>query len=155
AAAHGLYSREHNLIWDMSQPAWVNTLKSQAVSSQTAKNNLSAAIQNRIGYYIAGGTKFDEIDVYNESYNNGQLGANRSYLKLYRAAGIAKIYHDAKVAAVGYSPRVMVNDYAILQGSSNEFGAHLDTLQQAGINAGYGPVVDGIGLQYYSSNMNQ
>src|SRR5262249_50637390 len=81
--------------------------------------------------------------------------SSSSYWKLYGAAGIAKIYHDAKAAAVGYTPRIMVNDYAILQGSSNEFGAHLDTLQQAGINAGYGPVVDGVGLQYYSSNSKE
>jgi GH35 family endo-1,4-beta-xylanase len=155
AAAHGLYSREHNLIWDMSQPDWVNTLKSQAITNQTAKNNLSSAIQNRLGYYIGGGTKFDEIDIYNESYNNGQLGTNSSYWKLFGAAGIAKLYHDAKAAAVGYSTRIMVNDYGILQGSSNEFGAHLDALQQAGITAGYGNVVDGVGLQYYSSNLNE
>ncbi len=155
AAAHGLYSREHNLIWDMSQPDWVNTLKTQAVTSQTAKNNLSAAVQSRIGYYIAGGTKFNEIDVYNESYNRGQLGANNTYWNLFGPAGIAKIYHDAKTAAVGYSPKVMVNDYGILQGSSNEFGQHVDTLQQAGVNAGYGRVVDGIGMQYYSSNLNE
>jgi GH35 family endo-1,4-beta-xylanase len=155
AAVHGLYSRQHNLIWDMSQPDWVNTLKSQAVTSQTANNNLSAAIQSRMNYYLAGGAKFDEIDLYNESYNNGQLGNANSYWRLYGAAGIAKIYHDGKTTAVGYTPRIMVNDYGILQGSSNPFGAHLDSLQQAGIDAGYGPVVDGIGLQYYSNNFNE
>jgi GH35 family endo-1,4-beta-xylanase len=155
AASHGLYSREHNLIWEMSQPDWVNTLKTQAASSQTAKNNLSAAIQSRMNYYLAGGTKFDEIDLYNESYNNGQLGSNSSYWKLYGASGIAKIYHDAKTATAGYTPRIMLNDYGILQGSSNQFGAHLDALQQAAIDAGYGTVVDGVGLQYYSNNLNE
>jgi hypothetical protein len=108
-----------------------------------------------MGYYIAGGTKFDEIDLYNESYNNGQLGGASSYWNLFGPAGIAKIYHDAKTAAVGYTPRIMVNDYGILQGSSNQFGAHLDTLQEAGIDAGYGPVVNGVGLQYYSNNLNE
>ncbi|HVT30399.1 MAG TPA: endo-1,4-beta-xylanase [Lacipirellulaceae bacterium] len=155
AASHGLYSREHNLIWDMSQPDWVDSLKTQAVASQAAKNNLSAAIQNRIGYYIAGGTKFNEIDIYNESYNRGQLGGNNTYWNLYGPTGIAKIYHDAKVAATGYSPKLVVNDYGILQGNSDAFGKNLDSLQQAGVAAGYGPVVDAIGMQYYSSNLNE
>ena len=149
AAAHGMHTRLHNLIWNGNQPAWVDSLRSDAITSSTAKAQLLGAIENRIGYYI-GGTGYDQVDVYNESYQDGVVdGSPTQYWQLYGAAGVAKIYHDAGAASP--ASKMFVNDFAVLQGSSNGFNQHIDTIQQAGINAGYGAVVDGIGLQVLCS----
>ena len=153
AAAHHMHARQHNLIWEGNQPEWINALKIQAISSTSAKAKLSAAIDSRIGYYLASGdTKYDQIDVYNESYNDGELGGPETYLHLLGMSGIAQIHHDAKQAALqaGYAPALFVNDYGALQGVSNQYSQHIEALRQAGLDAGYGEVVDGIGLQYYT-----
>ncbi len=153
AAAHHMHARQHNLIWEGNQPEWINALKNQAIRSNSAKAKLSAAIDSRIGYYLASSdTKYDQIDVYNESYNDGELGGPETYLHLFGMRGIAKIHHDAKQAALqaGYAPALFVNDYGALQGVSNQYSQHIEALRQAGLDAGYGEVVDGIGLQYYT-----
>ncbi len=152
AAAHDMHTRLHNLIWNGNQPAWVDSLRSDAITSSTAKSQLLSAIENRIGYYI-GGTGYDQVDVYNESYQDGVVdGSPTQYWQLYGAAGVAKIYHDAGAASP--ASKMFVNDFAVLQGSSNGFNQHIDTIQQAGVDAGYGDVVDGIGLQFYAPDLS-
>lgn len=150
AKAKHLQSRLHNVIWEEQAPAWVNELRAQALTDPAAKTALINAINNRIRYFVGNpNAKFDAIDVYNQSWKDGQQGPPDSFWNLLGAAGIAKIYHDAKLAAP--ASQMFVNDYEVLQGSSNEFGKHIDTLQQAGVAAGYGDVVDAIGLQYYTA----
>jgi GH35 family endo-1,4-beta-xylanase len=150
AAAHNLHTRLHNLLWENNQPGWVQTLKQNATTSNSAKSDLANAIATRESYYLGNGMHFNEADIYNESWNDGENnpGNTESYWALYGAAGIAKIYHDS--AILNPFTKTFVNDYAVLQGSSDSFGRHLDTIN----GAGYGNVVGGIGLQYYTGNVN-
>jgi endo-1,4-beta-xylanase len=152
AAAHNMHTRLHSLIWNGNQPDWVDSLRAAAVSNPSSKSQLFDAIESRIGYYV-GGTGYDEVDVYNESYNDGVLeGSPNQYWQLYGAAGVAKLYQDAGAASP--SSKMFVNDFAVLQGSSNGFNEHIDTIQQAGVDADYGNVVDGIGLQFYAPDVS-
>ena len=82
AQSNNMNVRMHNLIWGTQQPAWVNTLITNAQSSNPAvsgpaKTNLMNAIVNRIKYYVGDGDndvndgdrarKYFEIDVLNEA----------------------------------------------------------------------------------------
>lgn len=165
AAAHRQQVRMHNLIWEDIQPQWVNTLRMQAAGgSASAKSELRNAISARIDYYVgdgAGGApdranQYAELDVYNESYDAGQLGGNDSYWNIFGASGIADIYGEAKQAiqAAGAETKLFVNDYNL--GDANYLDGymeHIDTLRQAAIAAGHGQIVDAIGLEYYSNSL--
>jgi GH35 family endo-1,4-beta-xylanase len=132
-----------------------------------SRASLRTAISNRIDYYVGTGTatdrakKYYEIDVYNESYHTGADPAAlpHNYWHAYQATGIADIYREVRdtVAASGASAKVFVNDYSVLSGT--DYGGyyvnHIEALRQAGITAGYGDVVQGIGGQYYPSSLAQ
>ena len=112
---HNMHARLHNMLWDDSQPAWVDSLKAQAVTDDGAKSSLLTAIDNRVSYYAGDAdSNYDEIDVYNESYNRGQKGGPETYWNLYGASGIADIYHNAKLAstAAGNSSKMFLNEFA-------------------------------------------
>lgn len=153
ARAHGLAARQHNAIWDFApqSPEWVLDLRAQALADQTAKDDLREAIRDRIEYYVGNphGT-FDSIDVYNESWNHGERGTADTFWNLYGAEGVAEIYHEAKTAAP--DSRLWVNDFLVVQNHSDEFNRHIDEIRKAGVDAGYGEVVDAIGIEYYHNN---
>ncbi len=167
AQAHNMTARTHNLIWGPTsststsqQPAWVvSLLNSAAAGDATAKTNLSAAITNRINYYVGGtakrSLKYSEIDVYNESYHTGQTDSFAgNYWNIYGASGIANIYNQvaAAVAASGASTKIFVNEYNVLQNNGTDYATfyvnHIDQIRDAG------GAVSGIGIQYYPNSTN-
>jgi endo-1,4-beta-xylanase len=177
AKAHNMTAREHNLVWGMQQPSWVNTLLTNAQSSDpttaaNAKASLSSAITSRIGYYIGGtvtgstdkrGADFIEMDGLNESLHTGP------YWKIYGASGIADIYHQSVQAlvAAGSHAGVYLNEFNVFQNSPQSINTNVpagSNPTQSGSdayanwyrqnvedlnNAGFGKVVTGIGAQYY------
>jgi endo-1,4-beta-xylanase len=159
AAAHDMHTRLHNLLFEEVQPDWVNSLKSKAGrGDKNAKTSLTNAINSRIGYFVGNKeSQFDEIDVYNESYNAGQNGGRSTYWNIYGPSGIASIYSNSKKAATaaGYNPRMFVNEAGVLSDSQfgNGYAQNIEALRQAGLDAGYGDVVGGIGLQFYESSL--
>jgi hypothetical protein len=76
-----------------------------------------------------------------------------------QATGIANIYGEVRdsIAASGASAKVFVNDYSVLSGTDygNYYGQHIEAIRQAGIAAGYGDVVQGVGGQYYATGLSQ
>jgi GH35 family endo-1,4-beta-xylanase len=181
--AHPMRVRMHNLIWgdnsnNGQQPSWVlnnssNGLLDLAYPNNTVpKNDLRTEISERVDHYVGTGSasdrahKYAEIDVYNESYHTGadpnipdgspigEPDYRRNYWNVYQAQGIADIYREVKqtIADAGAATKVFVNDYSVL-GSSTAYMQHIETLRQAGIAAGYGDVVDGIGAQYYPGSL--
>jgi GH35 family endo-1,4-beta-xylanase len=159
AKAHDMHSRLHNMLFAEVQPAWVEALKTAAGDGNAAaKTSLTDAIAARTAYYVGNkSSQFNEIDVYNESYTGGQLGNKYTYWNLYGAGGIATIYNNAKLAAAGasYAPKLFVNDAGALSDSKygNGYAQNIEALRQAALNAGYGEVVGGIGLQFYESGL--
>jgi endo-1,4-beta-xylanase len=178
AKAHNMNAREHNLIWGNQQPGWVNTLLTNAQSSDpttaaNAKASLTSAITNRIAYYVGGtvtgGTDkraadFIEMDGLNESLHTAP------YWKIYGASGIADIYHQsvqAIAATPGSHAGVYLNEYNVFQNSPQSINTNVPAGSpptQSGSdnyanwyrqnvedlnNAGFGKVVTGIGVQYY------
>ena len=167
AAANQLTARMHNMIWEQVQPAWVNTLRQRAANGDAAaKNDLRNAISSRIDYYVGDGAagnadrakEYAELDVYNESYSSGQYGDNTSYWNVYGVNGIASIYGETKRAVqdAGASTKLFVNDYTFSDDPNymEGFMRHVDSLRQAGNDAGYGEIVDAIGLQYYKGKLS-
>lgn len=166
AQSHHMNVRMHNLIWGNQQPAWVNTLITNAKSSNPsvaaqAKADLMQAITNRIAYYVGDGDadtndgdrarRYLEIDVLNEALREG------TYWDIFGAAGIAEIYkkvQDAAVAA-GADTRLYTNEYNIFNyanspdtGSADTYANwYRDNVEDIN-NAGFGEVVTGIGVQY-------
>lgn len=130
ARDNGMYLRGHNLIYERDQPNWVKPLSNSA---------MRAEISERIDYYAPLG--FDELDVYNESYNGGELGGSGTYFNRLGRAGIAGIYNEV---AAETDAKLFVNDYAALQGAHAGFAQHIDALRAAGAS------VEGIGLEYYA-----
>jgi GH35 family endo-1,4-beta-xylanase len=151
-------------------------LLDQAWSGNTTSKNAlwgdpNNEISERIDYYVGTGTtndrahKYYELDVYNESYHTGadpnipdgmsagEADYRRNYWNVYGASGIAAIHNEIKqtLAASGASTKVFVNEYGVLTNSDygDYYIRHINELRQAGIVAGYGSVVDGIGAQYY------
>jgi GH35 family endo-1,4-beta-xylanase len=166
AAAHNMGARQHNLIWSAEplsgdeQPTFVNNLLTTAGGSDptaaaAAASTLRTDISNRINYYVdpARG-KYSQVDVYNESYNNGaHNSATTTYWHAYGAAGIASIYNEVnqKLAAAGQNARTYVNDYNILQNGgsyANPYLQHIETIEN-GDNDPNNGTVGGIGVQYY------
>jgi GH35 family endo-1,4-beta-xylanase len=176
AQSHGMRARMHNLLWgdnsfNGQQPSWVlnntNTgLLDQAYlgTNPSAAADLRAEISERIDYYVGTGASTDrahrylELDVYNESFHTGPdpgLAADlrHNYWNVYGAAGIADIYREVQqaIADSGTPAKAFVNEYGVL--GSGDYGAwyfdHIEQLRQAGVAAGYGDVVGGIGVQHY------
>jgi len=132
-----------------------------------SRASLRTAISNRIDYYVGTGTaadrarKYTEIDVYNESYHTGADPAAlpHNYWNAYGATGVADIYREVRdtIAASGATAKVFVNDYSVLGGTDygQYYVSHIESIRQAGIAAGYGDVVQGIGGQYYPNGLSQ
>jgi GH35 family endo-1,4-beta-xylanase len=161
AQAHHMNVRMHNLIWGSQQPSFATTLLSQAAAgSMTSQTNLRNAITSRINYYVGTGTasdranKYQQLDVYNESYHTGSTVAG-SYWNVYTPTGIADMYRQAHAAAPNVP--LFVNDYNIFEDGgdrfANYYAQHIEQLRSAGIAAGFGDVVGGIGTQYYPNNI--
>jgi GH35 family endo-1,4-beta-xylanase len=137
-----------------------------------------AAINNRINYYVGTGTPTDrsinytELDVHNEEVH--QRGPQLA-LGVGGDADIFKTVKD-RVAAAGANTRLYVNEYNVLQNSpasiaappsgssnypyvgndtgsdqyANWYRQNIDDIQNAAIDKGYGPVISGVGSQYYA-----
>lgn len=165
AKKNNLSMRQHNLIWGNQQPAWVNTLLTNAQSANpttaaNAKTQLTAAIVNRINYYVGGtaarANGYIELDVLNEALHQGP------YWSIYGAAGVADIYNKvAQAAAAAGNPnlRLYTNEYNVLQFSTNPSTGASDPYANwyrqnvSDIrNALAGPTVSGIGVQYYADS---
>ncbi len=166
ADAHHMSTRMHNLIWGTQQPAWVNSLISDAGSSNPAisgpaKTNLMNAIVNRIAYYVGDGDtdkndgdrskKYVELDVLNEALRAP------TYQNIFGTQGIAQIYKKVQdaVTAAGANTRLYTNEYNVLQYSTDPVTNASDLYAnwyrrevEAYNNAGSGQVVTGIGVQY-------
>jgi GH35 family endo-1,4-beta-xylanase len=173
AEAHNMRARMHNLIWGDSQsngqqPGWVLNNNQNGVLDQADLGNSAAAaaemrdeISERIDYYVGDGpggredfsNRYVELDVYNESFHTGADGPASNYWHVYGPTGVADIYRETKaaVAASGGSAKLFVNEYSVLGGGDygNWYTRHIESIRNAGIAAGYGDVVDGIGAQYY------
>jgi GH35 family endo-1,4-beta-xylanase len=177
AQSHNMRARMHNLLWgdnsfNGQQPSWVlsgnstSGLLDQAYlgTNPNAAADLRAEISERIDYYVGAGSasdrahKYVELDVYNESFHTGQdpnlaEDLKHNYWNVYGTAGIADIYREVRdrVAASGAAAKVFVNEYSVL--SSGDYGNwyfdHIEELRQAGVTAGYGDVLGGIGVQHY------
>jgi GH35 family endo-1,4-beta-xylanase len=164
--------RMHNLIWGTQQPTWVNTLITNAGSSNPAisgpaKASLMAAIANRISYYIGDGDadvndgdrarKYVEIDVLNEALRDDANDTTDppTYWEIYGAQGVAQIYKMVKdaVEAAGANTRLYTNEYNIFQfsdpngGGSDPYANWYRRNVEDINNAGFGQVVTGIGIQ--------
>jgi GH35 family endo-1,4-beta-xylanase len=132
----------------------------------TSRASLRTAISNRIDTYVgtgaAGdrGNKYYEIDVYNESYHTGAdpFALPHNYWNAYGASGVADIYREVRdtIAAADGAAKVFVNDYSVLSGTDygRYYTEHIEGIRSAGIAAGYGDVVQGIGGQYYPSSLS-
>jgi GH35 family endo-1,4-beta-xylanase len=165
AQSNNMNVRMHNLIWGNQQPPWVNTLITNAQSSNPAvsgpaKTNLMNAIVNRIKYYVGDGDndmndedrarKYAEVDVLNEALREG------TYWDIFGAQGIADIYSKVKDAVdkAGANTRLYTNEYNIFQFANNPDGSGADpyanwyrrNVEEIN-NAGFGQVVTGIGIQ--------
>ena len=99
-----------------------------------------------------------ELDVYNESFHTGQdpnlaTDLKHNYWNVYGTAGIADIYREVRdqIAASGAATKVFVNEYSVLGAGDygNWYFDHIEELRQAGVTAGYGDVLGGIGVQHY------
>ena len=143
AKSHQMMARMHNVIWGSQQPTWVNTLLTNAQSSNpttaaAAKASLNTAITNRIGYYVGGGDTaagvipaspgnqlntvtgdvrskdYSQIDVLNEA----ELTA--PYWTVLGASGTANVYKQVATAAAnaGANVKLYTNEYNVLQFSS-------------------------------------
>jgi GH35 family endo-1,4-beta-xylanase len=176
AEAHNMRARMHNLIWgdgqsNGQQPGWVlnntqNGLLDQADlgGSATAAADMRAEISERIDYYVGDGpggredhsARYVELDVYNESYHTGELGPPSNYWHVYGPSGVADIYRETKEAIVasGGKARLFVNEYSVLGSDdyADWYMRHIESIRSAGIAAGYGDVVEGIGAQYYPNS---
>jgi GH35 family endo-1,4-beta-xylanase len=163
ASQNDLRMRMHNLIWGNQQPTWVNTLLTNAQSSNpataaAAKADLRQEISERIAYYIGDGAGTDWSDNYQEVDILNEFAHVPVYVDIFGVEGIAEIYSEARAAvqATGNPVKLFTNEYNILQWSddletpaanddpyANWYRRHVDELRES---AGH---VDGIGVQYY------
>ena len=156
AQSHDLTTRMHTLAYDLdsNDPTWVNNLRSQAVSSAAAKTDLRNAISSRIDYYLppTRAAKVDAVDVFNESYQSECCRGSSSYMALFGADGIAGVFNELQQKLGSASTKLFVNEYESLiyaNGNAAGYLPHIEKIMQAGVAAGYGQVVDGIGTQHY------
>jgi len=174
AEQHNLDVRMHNLIWNQSQPTYVNNLfNSSGVATGSNLTKLSSDIQNRINYYVGGNNAqsgpangqpralaYQQMDVLNEGLH---ATTTDNYSASYGVSGIANIYNEVAnaVKAAGANTQLYINDYDVIQGSTNpQTGAsdpyanwYLNEAQQLN-SAGYGNVVGGFGVEGYISSGN-
>jgi GH35 family endo-1,4-beta-xylanase len=169
AEQHDLDVRMHNLIWDQEQPAYVNNLfNSSGVATGSNVATLSSDIQNRINYYVGGknaqsgpandqarALAYQQMDVLNEALH---ATTTDNYWSTYGASGVANIYNEVAnaVKTAGANTKLYINDYSVIQGSSNpQTGAsdpyanwYLNEAQQIN-SAGYGNILGGLGVEAY------
>jgi GH35 family endo-1,4-beta-xylanase len=154
------------------QPSWVLNAdsatglldKAYLGTDPNAANDLRGEISERIDYYVGTGAvsdrahKYGEIDLYNESYHTGADPSlpeilKHNYWNVYQATGVADIYREVRdtIAASGATTKVFVNEYGSIGGSDYApwYMNHIEQIRQAGIAAGYGDVIGGIGIQHY------
>jgi GH35 family endo-1,4-beta-xylanase len=178
ARMHAMIWGDQNPTWvlDTTTNAPVGTgVLAQAVTGNTAP--YLSAINNRINYYVGTGTptdpstKYIELDVHNEELH--RIGPWR----VLGAAGEANMFKTVadRVAAAGANTRLYVNEFNVLQNApasvsipasgsasypysgvssgldvyANYYRQNIDDIQNAAIAAGYGPVISGVGSQYY------
>jgi GH35 family endo-1,4-beta-xylanase len=159
AQSHHMQVRMHNLIWQEQQPAWAKSLLTQAAAGDiAAKNDLRADIDSRINYYVGTGAatdraaQYSQMDVYNESYHSGAL-RNDSYWAAYSPTGIADIFRQ--VHSVAPNVQLMTNEYNVFANEDNwgkAYQQNIEAIRSAGLSAGFGDVVSGIGAQYYAND---
>lgn len=158
ADAHGMTSRLHTLAYDRDQndPKWVRDLRNQAVSSSTAKTKLRKAISSRIDYYAPRAARTEAIDVFNESYQSDYDIGKASYMKLFGASGLMNVFNElkgdlgtAKTKLYLNESQALIYSYNGSDGRAAGYPAHVEQMMQAGIDAGYGNLVGGIGTQHY------
>jgi GH35 family endo-1,4-beta-xylanase len=182
ARMHTLMWGDQNPSWvlDTSTNAPVGTgVLAQAVAGNTTPYR--TAISNRIDYYVGTGTasdrdrKYFELDVHNENLH--RIGP----WSVLGAAGEASIFKEVAdtVAASGANTKLYLNEFNVLQNSANSirvpttadtssypytgvasgsdayanwYRQNIDDIQNAAVAAGYGPVISGVGSQYYVAN---
>ncbi len=163
AAEHALTARMHTLIWDTEQqPAWVVSADSKSPGLLTrahggdadAKRELLEEIDERIAYYVKERARhYQELDVLNESLHRPR------YYQVLGDDGLAELFRkvDAATKAGGASTRLYLNEYNLLQWStnplvpdagpdpySNWYRRHAEAVLAHG-----GPLT-GLGVQYYA-----
>lgn len=154
AEASGKRVRMHGVLWDVSEPAWVDQLQDAALHGSdpsqrdAAKAELRAAISERIRYFVAErARRYDELDVLNEGVHRPM------YYDIFGVEGVAGIYSEVKaaVAAAGASTRIVPNEYDVFQ-SLGKIGDPYANWYRRSVEAlrGAGGAVDGIGIQYYA-----
>jgi GH35 family endo-1,4-beta-xylanase len=153
------------------QPSWVlnsdstsGLLDKAYAGDATARNDLRGEISERIDYYVGTGAtsdrshKYTELDVYNESYHTGEDPSlatilKHNYWNVYQPGGIADIYRETrdKIAAAGSGTKIFVNEWGAIGGAdyATWYMNNIEQIRQAGIAAGYGDVLGGIGVQHY------
>ena len=154
AARQGLRVRMHGVLWDMSEPRWVDALQQTALHGETpaaraaAQADLRAAISRRIQYFVRDrARRYFELDLLNEAVHRPM------YYQLFGTDGVAGLYNEAQAAvqAAGAVTRLMPNEFDVFQWSdakgdpyANWYRKHVADLRRAGA------AVDGIGIQYYA-----
>jgi hypothetical protein len=136
----------------MQQPPWITLLTAQGAVDATAKASLLGEIQERIGYYVHDRTtRFEQLDVYNESYHTGSSLPAANYWTIYGPAGIADIYNQVGIAAQQggvKNLKLFTNEYNVLCDGNDAYGnwyrEHLEMIRSNNGNLG------GVGIQYYS-----
>jgi GH35 family endo-1,4-beta-xylanase len=173
AEANGMRARMHNLIWanddGAEQPSWARAMLDNPMSIDAAsgKQNIDALrdeISERIDYYIGDGPggrpelsqRYQEVDIYNESWHTGVNTAesDANYWDRYGAAGVAGIYEEAAQAAAlaGGNAKVYINEYNVFNWGdayANWYREHIELQQNADGDPTDGPI-QGIGIQSYN-----
>jgi len=138
AKENGMTARAHNLIWGSQQPSWVNTLLTNAQSSNaTTKANaiaaLNTAISNRIGYFVGGGDPAAANNPGNQLANMNAASNppgntndirardyseidvlneplhSPTYLNIYGTSSISNIYKQVQTAVNNANANVSIN----------------------------------------------
>lgn len=153
AKNHNMTARAHNLIWGAQQPTFVNNLLSTINSGSStpaqkaaALASLNTAIDNRIGYFVAGGdpastnttspgnqlvspstvggvsypnTNDVRVRDYSEIDVLNEPLNNNPYIKALGVNGIASVYNRVKTAANNASANttLFANEYNVIQNS--------------------------------------
>jgi GH35 family endo-1,4-beta-xylanase len=156
--ANGMSARLSFMLYDQQDPAWVTSLRNQAVNSSSARTTLRNDISTRINYWVKPYAAYPEMTIYNEGYNHGVNGGSNTLANIYGTSGIASIYNEAHAAAP--NSLLWVNDYSALQQAS---GA--ETPNGGWDAAGYmdwvgklraaGAAIGGIGLEDYTLNAGE
>jgi GH35 family endo-1,4-beta-xylanase len=160
AEEHGLRVRMHNMLWDTEQqPAWVvgedkahpGLLVRARRGDDKARAELTTEIDERIDYYVRQrARRYLELDVVNESVHRA------GYWQVYGARGFADLFNRtaAAVKAGGGQTRLYLNEYDVMQSSTDPLGGgadpfgnwyrrHADDILRAG------GALSGLGVQYY------